>query len=214
MHGLPPLQAILDVNVAQREGWAPLDLVKAFFDGGATFVQIRAKQLASGPFLMLCDSVVQLGEPYSASVLVNDRVDLARMCGAAGVHLGQDDLPPAEARSQLGPLAIIGHSTHDLTQVERAAREPVTYVAVGPLFPTRTKQTGYQPVGLDLVRRAVHAAGGLPVVAIGGITLATAPAVLEAGATTVAVITDLLAGRDPAARVASYNRLASAGPGG
>jgi thiamine-phosphate pyrophosphorylase len=93
-------------------------------------------------------------------------------------------------------------------------QEPVTYIAVGPIFGTRTKQTGYEPVGLDLVRAARRAAPARPIVAIGGITLDTAPAVLAAGATAVAVINDLIAHGDPAARVASYNRLASARPGG
>ena len=214
MEPFPPLQAILDVEFARQSGWDPLDLAHAFFDGGARFVQIRAKRLASGALLAFCDAVVQLGMRYGARVLVNDRVDLAKMSGAAGVHLGQDDLLPSAARRQLGSEAIVGYSTHDLGQVTRAISEPVTYVAVGPLFATSTKTTGYQPVGLELVSAAARVVGNRPIVAIGGITLDTAPQVLRAGATTVAVISDLLTGNDPAARVASYNRLAPAGPGG
>jgi thiamine-phosphate pyrophosphorylase len=202
------------VDAAAAAGWAPRVLAEAFFAGGATLVQIRAKQLDSGPFLELCDAVVTLGAAYGARVIVNDRVDLAVLAGAAGAHVGQDDLAPAAARAQLGPAAILGYSTHDAAQVARAAQEPVTYIAVGPIFGTRTKRTGYEPVGLDLVRAARRAAPERPIVAIGGITLDTAPAVLEAGATAVAIITDLVAHGDPAARVASYNRLASARPGG
>jgi thiamine-phosphate pyrophosphorylase len=137
---------------------------------------------------------------------VNDRVDLARLSGAAGVHVGQDDIPAAAARAQLGPAAIVGLSTHTVEQIEAALREPVTYVAVGPVFGTRTKATGYAPAGLDLVRAAVARAGGIPVVAIGGITLDRAPDVLAAGASAVAVISDLLSGGDPASRAAAYCR--------
>ena len=207
---LPRLQAILDVDVAERAGWTPLALARAFFDGGAKFLQLRAKQLPSAKFLELCDDVVALGQEYGAAVIVNDRVDLARMSGADGVHLGQDDLPPADARTLLGPEAIIGWSTHDTTQIARASNEPVSYIAVGPVFGTRTKETGYAPVGLDLISVAAREVPGRPIVAIGGITLASAPSVWDAGAATVAVIGDLLAGGAPAARVASYNRLAYA----
>lgn len=147
-------------------------------------------------------------------MIVNDRADLARLSGAAGVHVGQDDLPPAAARGLLGPGAIIGYSTHSVRQIAQALREPVSYIAIGPVFGTRTKDTGYEAVGLDMVRAARAAAGDMPVVAIGGITLATAASVLAAGATSVAVISDLLAGGDPAARVASYNRLPADRPGG
>lgn len=148
--------------------------------------------------------------PYGARVIVNDRVDLARICGAAGVHVGQDDLPPARARALLGEDAIVGWSTHTVAQIDAARELPVSYVAVGPVFGTRTKNTGYDPVGLDLVAAAAVRSGGRPIVAIGGITLDTAASVWGAGATTVAVIGDLLSGGDPAARVASYNRLAYA----
>lgn len=214
MRSLPRLHAILDVESARGAGVAPLDLARAFFDGGARLVQIRAKALASGPFLELCDAVVRLGRACGADVIVNDRVDLARLSGAAGVHVGQEDLPVAAARAILGPGAIVGSSTHSVGQIEEALATPLTYVAVGPVFGTRTKDTGYDAVGLDLVRAAVERArlrqgpGGqpVPVVAIGGITLETAPAVLAAGAASVAVISDLLTGGDPAARVREFVR--------
>ena len=198
------LQAIVDVEVSQRAGWAPADLAFAFLDGGARFLQVRAKQLPSGPFLELCDAVVGRAAGYAATVIVNDRVDLARLSGAAGVHVGQEDLAPAPARAQLGPDAVVGYSTHAIAQVEDALREPVTYVAVGPMFGTRTKETGYDAVGLALVSAAAARAGTVPIVAIGGITLETAPSVIAAGASCVAIISDLLTGNDPAARVRRY----------
>ena len=199
------LQAIVDVDVAGRAGWRPQDLARAYLDGGALFLQLRAKHLPAGLFLDLCDTVVQAAEPYGAEVIVNDRVDLARMSGAAGAHVGQDDLPPADARLQLGPGAIVGFSTHSVSQIEAALREPITYLAVGPVFGSVTKDTGYAAVGLHLVATAARLAdGAVPVVAIGGITLEHAPAVIRAGASCVAVIGDLLASGDPSARVRAY----------
>jgi thiamine-phosphate pyrophosphorylase len=123
------------------------------------------------------------------------------MSGAGGVHVGQEDVPPAAARRLLGPDAIVGFSTHTPAQIEAAAREPISYIAIGPVFGTRTKATGYEAVGLDRVKEAVRRSAGRPVVAIGGITLATAPDVIAAGAQGVAVIADLLSDGDPAGRV-------------
>ena len=200
----PTLHAILDVDVAGAAGWSLPELARAFLDGGAPILQIRAKHLPSGSFLALCDQVVSLAEPYGTAVIVNDRADLARMAGAAGVHVGQDDLPPAAARACVGTGAIVGYSTHTIAQVEAAMAEPVDYVAVGPVFGTRTKATGYEAIGLQMVSAAAACAAGRPIVAIGGVTLETAPAVIAAGARAVAVISDLLTGGDPSARVAAY----------
>lgn len=144
--------------------------------------------------------------PYGASIIVNDRVDLALLAGAAGAHVGQEDLPPAATRRLLGPDATVGFSTHTVEQIEAAAEEPISYIAVGPVFGTQTKATGYDAVGLALVAEAVRRSRGRPVVAIGGITLDRAPEVIAAGASSVAVITDLLTGGDPRARVAAYLR--------
>jgi thiamine-phosphate pyrophosphorylase len=201
-----PLHAILDVDVAATHGWQAADLARAFLDGGAPLVQVRAKQLPSGALLALCDAVVKAAESYKAAVIVNDRVDLAAMSGAAGVHVGQEDVPPAAARRILGDRAIVGYSTHTTTQIEAAAREPISYLAIGPVFGTRTKDTGYEAVGLARVAEAVRLSGGLPVVAIGGVTLDNVALVIAAGAAGVAVIGDLLAGGTPQARVAAYLR--------
>ena len=190
--------------MAARVGWTPPDLARAYLDGGARLLQIRAKQQSSATFLDLCDEIVRLAVPYAAVVIVNDRADLAVMANAQGVHVGQDDLPPADARRLVGPDRIVGFSTHSVPQIEAAIREPISYLAVGPVFGTKTKNTGYSAVGLDLVSTAVRLAKGIPVVAIGGITLDTAESVLQAGATSVAVIGDLLTEGNPQARVAAY----------
>jgi thiamine-phosphate pyrophosphorylase len=199
-----PLQAIVDVDVSAAAGWRPVELAREYLEGGARFLQIRAKRLESGPFLEVCDAIVRLGEAYGATTIVNDRVDLALISGAAGVHVGQDDLRPPAARQLLGAAAIVGLSTHTPKQMEAAIRESISYLAVGPVFPTETKTTGYDPVGIQLVANAVRLVAGLPVVAIGGITLDRAPAVLAAGASAVAVIGDLLATGNPRARVSAY----------
>jgi thiamine-phosphate pyrophosphorylase len=167
------------------------------------FVQIRAKTLPSERFLELCDTVVDLARPYGAAVIVNDRADIAAMAHAGGVHVGQVDLPPAAARQLLGPDAIVGYSTHTIEQVEQAVNLPVSYIAVGPVFPTGSKETGYTPVGVELVREAVRAAAGKPIIGIGGITVDNAREVIAAGASGVAVIADLLRG-DPAERAARF----------
>ncbi|MCC7416050.1 MAG: thiamine phosphate synthase [Acidobacteria bacterium] len=132
-------------------------------------------------------------------LLVNDRADIARLAGADGVHVGQDDLDPAAARRVVGDDAIVGRSTHTLAQIASAAREPVDYIAVGPVFATASKTTGYEAVGLELVRQAVRY--GKPIVAIGGISEASAAEVIGAGAASVAVIGELLRTGNPRERV-------------
>jgi thiamine-phosphate pyrophosphorylase len=198
------LHAILDVHAAERAGWAPLDLGRAFLTAGAPLVQIRAKHLALAPLLDLADRLVDAAATFGSSVIVNDRADIARMAKAAGVHVGQDDIAPRDARPIVGPDAIVGVSTHTIDQVRAACAEPVSYIAVGPVFGTQTKDTGYQAVGLELVSAAAKAAGSIPIVAIGGVTLENARSVLDAGAASVAVIGDLLTGGDPRGRIAAY----------
>lgn len=203
---LPPLCAIVDVDAAAKAGWSAADLATAFLAGGAQFLQLRAKGLASGPLLELASGLVELAGASGAIVVVNDRADVARLSGAAGVHVGQDDLPPADVRRILGSDALVGYSTHTIEQIEGAIVEPVDYVAIGPVFGTTSKETGYDAVGLDLVREAavrVHPRG-LRLVAIGGITLERAAEVIDAGADVVAVIGDLLATGDPEARAREY----------
>jgi len=202
---LPLLNAIVDVEVASRAGWSPVDLAAAYLLGGARFLQLRAKQASGADFLALASRVVELGRSRDATVIVNDRADIAQLAGAGGVHVGQDDLSPAEVRRIVGEGAIVGLSTHSIDQMAAAVRQPVTYVAIGPVFGSVTKATGYDALGLDMVRAAAERArlAGLPLVAIGGITVETASSVLEAGAASVAIIGDLVAG-DPESRVRAF----------
>jgi len=203
---IPTLNAILDTEAALRSGWAPFDLAGAFLAGGARFLQLRAKNLRGGEFLALASAVVELAHAHDALVIVNDRADIARLAGADGVHVGQEDLAPRAVRALVGDGAIVGLSTHTVEQLDASSGEPVDYVAVGPVFGTTSKATGYAAIGLDRVRDAAArlAPRGLPLVAIGGITLETVADVIEAGAASAAVIGDLLSGGDPEARVRAF----------
>jgi thiamine-phosphate pyrophosphorylase len=205
---LSPLYVIADDDAARASGWTLRDLVHAFLAGGARVVQVRAKSIASGALLDICDAVVAEAKVGGATAIINDRADLARMCGAAGVHLGQSDLPPAAVRAAFGQRLAIGFSTHSRAQVDAAIGQPIDYLAVGPVFGTTSKAGADPAVGLELVRYAASVAC-VPVVAIGGITLDRAAEVIEAGATSVALIADLLTGGDPERRVREYlDRLA------
>ncbi len=206
-HRLPPLYAILDADAASAAGWTVPALARAVLDGGARLLQVRAKTAGSAALLELCRTVVALARPLGALVIADDRADVAMLAGADGVHVGQDDLPVAAVRAAFPRLTIIGLSTHTSAQIHAAEAAQPDYVAVGPVFGTKTKATGYDAVGLDLVREAVrvHSGGAArPVVAIGGITLERAPDVIAAGAASVAVISDLLEGGDPAERVRRF----------
>jgi thiamine-phosphate pyrophosphorylase len=170
-------------------------LVEAAVAGGVTVVQLRAKGLAGGPFVELAHEIVRaLAEP-GVPLIVNDRLDVALACGAAGVHLGQDDLPVPLARRILGPGATIGVSANTPEQARRAELEGADYVGAGPVFATASKETSLPvlgPEGVGRIKRAV----GIPVVAIGGIGAGNAAAVAAAGADGIAVISAILGAPD------------------
>ena len=195
------LYAIVDVPLCRERGLDPLAVLDAFLAGGARLIQLRDKSPSSRDRLALADAAVARTRAAAARLIVNDRADIARLAGADGVHVGQEDLPVDAVRAMLGPDAIVGVSTHDEAQIDEASRSSATYIAVGPIYSTATKDTGYTGRGLALVRYA--ASRGKPVVAIGGITLERAAEVLAAGAASVAVISDLLRG-EPAETVRRF----------
>jgi thiamine-phosphate pyrophosphorylase len=205
---VPRLYAILDTDETAALGMAPGALLDIWLDAGVRLIQLRAKSFTLGPWLALAERAARACERSGARLIINDRADVARLAGAGGVHVGQDDLRPADARSIVGGSAWVGLSTHTGAQVEAALAEPISYMAIGPVFATRTKRNPDPTVGLAGVASAAARAhgAGLPLVAIGGVTVATAPAVIEAGADAIAVIRGLLEG-DPAARVAEWLRL-------
>ncbi|MGE0042484.1 MAG: thiamine phosphate synthase [Vicinamibacterales bacterium] len=210
---LPPLYPIVDVGLCDASGRDPVAYARALMDGGARLLQVRAKALGGRAFLDLLQEVGTLAEATGARIVVNDRADLAALVSAAGVHVGQDDLAPAAVRRVAGEGVVVGLSTHTEAQAAAALAAPIDYLAIGPVYGTRTKDTGYDAVGLDMVARVSALAGprGLPVVAIGGITLDRAAAVWAAGADSVAVIGDLMTA-DPAARVAEWLAAAARRP--
>jgi thiamine-phosphate pyrophosphorylase len=197
----PFLYPLIDTGLCAVRGRDPLTLARAYLAGGACVLQLRCKDESSRDYLALADRLVRLADESKALLIVNDRADIAALSGAAGVHVGQDDLPVDAARGVAGAEAIVGLSTHDEAQVDRALQGAATYIAVGPIFGTTTKDTGYAARGLSLVR---YASGrGKPVVAIGGITQDRAASVLAAGAVGLAVITHLLT-TDPEAQTRRF----------
>ena len=185
----PFLYAILDVDRLGERAAGPS--AEALARGGAAIVQLRAKRAPDRRLVALAEEARDGARRGGALFVMNDRPDVALMVGADGVHLGQDDLSPAEARRLLGPGAIVGRSTHSLAQLRSAVDEPVDYVALGPIFATATKPDAEPVVGLEMLR-AARALTALPLVAIGGIDLPRARDTVAAGATGLAVISALL----------------------
>ena len=190
---LPKIYPITDIGFS---GLSHAEQVERLAAGGATFIQMREKNLPPAEFFGQAITAVQLARQLSVRIIINDRADVALATKADGVHLGQDDLPAEAARRILGNDAIIGYSTHNLDQAKRALSLPIDYLAIGPIFATTSKTDTEPVVGLDGLRSVARIANRLPIVAIGGITFENVHAVIEAGATSVAVISALLAEKD------------------
>jgi len=193
---LPPLYPILDSLYFPGEPVARAaylhDTVQALADAGITLLQLRAKQAETEQLLRDAEAV-RLAAPAHLLLILNDRADLLGQTGFRGVHLGQGDLPVEAARTRCGPAAILGLSTHTVSQVEQGDRTAADYLASGPVFATSSKPDAEPAIGLAGLR-AARAATDKPLVAIGGITLANAQAVWAAGADSIAVISAVFAG--------------------
>jgi thiamine-phosphate pyrophosphorylase len=196
----PPLYVIMDAALC---GPKLLSLARELAQAGVELIQYRDKTGPARETLSTCQALVEELADRGVRLIVNDRVDIAVLSGAAGVHVGQEDLPVEAVRRICGPSFWVGLSTHNLAQLAAADREPVDYLAFGPIFPTRTKRTADPPVGIEGLARA-RAQTQRPLVAIGGITLETAPVLWQAGANAVAVAADILRAPDPAARAHAY----------
>jgi len=182
------LYPITDRHVS---GLSHAEQVVQLSEGGATLIQLREKIDPPSKFYLQAEAALRVACERGVKIIVNDRVDIALALKVAGVHLGQEDLAPEAARRILGHDAIIGFSTHNLEQAQLAAQMPVDYVAIGPIFPTTTKDSLNQPVGLEGLQRVREALGAIPLVAIGGITSENSALVLKAGADAVAIIRDI-----------------------
>jgi len=209
---LPPLYAIVNVRVDARSD-ASGEIRRAFHlavvlaEAGASVLQLRAKTLAPGVMTELALRIREAISPCGGVLLVNDRADVAAVSGATGVHLGDEDGPVQIARACLGDEAIVGLSTHSLADVSRAAELPVDYIGFGPLFESPTKAGVRSARGIEALAEACRASPR-PVVAIGGVTLDTAPSLWRAGAASVAVISEIERAADPGDLVRRYLRAA------
>jgi thiamine-phosphate pyrophosphorylase len=186
---LPPIYPITDKRLAGKA--SHLCIVKDLIRGGATFIQIRDKET---PARLLLDDLrrcVEYASRHDARIIMNDRCDLALLSGAAGAHVGLEDLTPADARILLGRKSILGFSAHSLALIRRGNRLPVEYLGFGPVYATATKPDHAPLVGLQMLRTACRRSAK-PVVAIGGIGLAEIRPVLAAGAASAAVISALM----------------------
>ena len=186
------LPRIYPITDTQLSGLSHAEQVGLLSVGGASLIQLREKQMPALEFYEQARAAKQSG----VQLIINDRADIALAAGASGVHLGQDDFPPEAARKLLGPHAIIGYSTHNVDQAINATKLPIDYLAIGPIFSTTTKSDTAPVLGLEGLRAVRQAIGEFPLVAIGGITLNNARAVIDAGADSVAVISALLSAPD------------------
>jgi len=194
-----PLYPIIDtLNDPCR---SHLALAEAILAAGVRFLQLRMKGIPTGRSVEIARDVQAVAERHGARLIINDRPDIAKLVDAAGVHLGQDDIPVAAARRVLGQDKIIGFSTHSFAQAEAAAHEGVAdYIGFGPIYPTTSKERPDPVQGLDGLRMVCRHVT-LPIVAIGGISAATMPDVLAAGADAVAMIGAIVHAPDVAATV-------------
>ncbi len=197
IHNFPRLYAIIDP--AHTGNRTPVEVAATLLGAGVVLIQYRSKHGSSREMYEDCIAIQEQARRSGGVFIVNDRADVALAVKAHGVHVGQDDLPLELARSVLGPGKWVGYSTHDLGQVREAHGSSANYIAFGPVFPTGSKENPDPVVGLSGLSEARQATRK-PLVAIGGITVENARAVMEAGADSVAVMSGLLKAPDLAAR--------------
>ncbi len=189
---LPRVYPILDTDSLARAGIAMETAAAAFLEGGAGILQIRHKGHWTRDFFTTTQLVARLCRENGTPLIVDDRADFAMLLDC-GLHVGQDDLSPRDARKLIGSETTLGYSSHNMAQLVAAGGEPVDYVAIGPIFATASKQNPDPVVGAEEIRRCRNLIEK-PLVAIGGITLVNAPEVWAAGADSVAIIGALLPG--------------------
>lgn len=183
------------------------ECARELISAGIELIQYRAKHSSSREYFATCSHLAETLAIRNARFIVNDRPDIAAMVGAGGVHVGQEDLPPDDARRIYGSSRWVGVSTHTLEQVRVAAKTSADYIAVGPIFSTFTKEKPDAVVGASFIREA-RKLTEKPIVAIGGITRERAAEVYEAGADSIAVIRDLLESHNPGERAREFLAIA------
>lgn len=188
------------------------DVVGQAVAGGARLVQLREKQASTREFVELARGLIALVRPLGARLVVNDRVDVALAADADGVHVGQDDMHPADVRALLGPEKILGLSVTGEAEARAARGQPVDYLGAGPIFATTTKADAGAPQGLDGLTRMLELAEA-PVVAIGAVTAANATMVMATGVAGVAVVSAICAAADPLAAAKALRAIVDAARG-
>jgi thiamine-phosphate pyrophosphorylase len=197
---LPRLYVILDSALLKN---STRDCAQELAAAGVRLLQYRNKSASARELLETSRELVSSLESSRTALIVNDRPDVAALAGAKGVHVGQDDLDAEQARAVVGKEMWVGTSTHNLEQFRRAVATSSDYIAVGPIFATASKANPDPVVGVELIRE-VRALTDKPIVAIGGITLERAKAVIDAGADSVAVISDILLAPNAGERARQY----------
>ncbi|MDA1001184.1 MAG: thiamine phosphate synthase [bacterium] len=204
----PTLIVITDREILARASGMPLpDAVRAAAAGGATMIQLREKELGGGEMLRTADALKAALEGTGCALTINDRLDVALACGAAGVHLGQSDLPLPRARAVGGEKLIYGVSGGKPEWAARAAADGADYIGAGPIRATGSKADARAPIGVEGLAEVLSHAGGVPVVAIGGVTAEWVAPVIEAGASGIAVIGAVMGAPDPEAAARGLRRL-------
>ena len=201
MRFVPP--RVYPITDERLSGLSHAEQVERLAAGGATLIQLREKAASPREFYNAALEAMKVARRVGVQIIINDRVDIAMAVDADGVHLGQGDVPPDHARRLLGENRIVGFSTHSVNQALEADRAPVDYIAIGPVFQTSTKENPEAIVGLEAIA-AIKSQASKPLVAIGGITLALALSVIEAGADSVAVISDLFSTSDISERTREF----------
>jgi thiamine-phosphate pyrophosphorylase len=197
---LPRLYVILDAALLTIP---ETECARQLVDAGVRLLQYRNKTASSRELLESSKRLSVGLMPRGITFIVNDRADVAALAGASGIHVGQEDLGVEEAREVVGQDKLVGVSTHNRTQFEQAAAGSADYIAVGPIFSTSTKVNPDPVVGTELIRQ-VRPLTDKPIVAIGGITLERAAEVVQAGANSVAVVSDILRARKPGERARQF----------
>lgn len=173
--------------VITDESMNPVSLADEALRGGATMIQLRHKTASGRELFSWAQEIRTLCRKYEALFFVNDRIDIALACAADGVHLGQEDIPARIARTIAGETMLVGISATSLEEALKAQKEGADYIGLGHIFPTGSKEKHHPPLGIETLEKAASILS-IPIVAIGGVTLENAPALVAAGADGIAVI--------------------------
>ena len=195
------LYVLISSSIATK---SVIETTRLVIDGGADAIQLREKTISDSEFITLAREVRDITTKSGTLLIINDRIHVAREINADGVHLGQQDMSVLEARDIIGNEKIIGVSTHSTIQARQAQKDGADYIAIGPIYPTRTKE--YEPsVGIEIIQKISEAVVNIPIIAIGAITLENLDEVLKAGASRVAICSAIIGSKDILSTTRQFN---------